>query len=475
MDKTALGDILRIKQQVDKMELLEFKTQWKNRSDDYSRLKPKDRLRYMVMSIKVLQAKSDFRRMVDSIKELGTHPESERAIYYYLRADLWKFLDNFQYILVVEDANDQEKFEGIELLNDLAETIAQDEDLQRSCINRLRKIQQQIRRLQQDSISTREDREIYRRLEDHVSQLLDNLEPSAQAEKSLTSTLISTDDQKIIQKYLSFSVSRISIEKMGVLKIIQLLGDYPVADLENHQEKLLHALETLEHQTMYDVGIAEARNHCAYGMVVLLEVLKMHLGLPVLLSRIFDLCSYIYFPSDREALERELKALKGRVAEISQKKLRPIIEDILWKNPTYLSKLSHMRTTCPWFYRKDREDLLNFSHIRKVVTESFERLESAPTLKFSHEEMTKSRLSEMVVEGLGLLVNLEPSPRFLKLHTEETKKIRQMQKAGEKSADAQEKLLKKQYHTYKNHLRFLQDSLDYYQGLATSGQKGKGV
>jgi hypothetical protein len=161
-----------------------------------------------------------------------------------------------------------------------------------------------------------------------------------------------------------------------------------------------------------------------------------------------------------------LKALKGRVSEISQKKLRPIIEDVLWKNPTYLSKLSHMRTACPWCYRKDREEMLDFSHIRKVVTESFERLESAPTLQFSHEEVTKSRLSEMVVEGLGLLVNLEPSPRFLKLHSEESKKIRQMQKAGERSASALEKLLKKQYHTYKNHLRFLQDSLDYYQGLA---------
>ena len=474
MDKTALGDILRIKQQVDKMDLLEFKTQWKHRSDDYAHLKYQDRLRYMVMSIKVLQAKSDFKRMVGSIKELATHPESERAIYYYLRADLWKFLDNFQYILVVEEANEQEKFEGIDLLNELADIITQDEELQRSCINRLQKIQHQIRRLQQDSIVTRGVRENYRRLESHVGQLLENLEPSAQAGKSLTSTLISTKEQKIIQKYLSFSVSRISIEKMGVLKIIQLLGDYPVAELERHRETLLHTLETLERQTLYDLRAAEARNHCAYGLIVLMEVLKMHLGLPVLLSRIFDLCSYVYFPENPGALERELKALKGRVAEISQKKLRPIIEDVLWKNPTYLSKLTHMRTTCPWCYRNDREELLNFSLIRKVVTESFERLESAPTLQFSHEEVTKSRLSEMVVEGLGLLVNLEPSPRFLKLHTEESKKIRQLQKAGEQSKDALEKLLKKQFHTYKNHLRFLQDSLDYYQGLA-HGDNGQEV
>jgi hypothetical protein len=60
-------------------------------------------------------------------------------------------------------------------------------------------------------------------------------------------------------------------------------------------------------------------------------------------------------------------------------------------------------------------------------------------------------------------VNVEPSPHFLKVHAKETLLIKQ---AKESSSQRQlEKLLDKQYNTYRNHLKFLQDSIDYYQGI----------
>ncbi|PID57848.1 hypothetical protein CSB45_06415 [candidate division KSB3 bacterium] len=458
------------------MDLLEFKTLWSHRTEENTRLNRQDRLRYMVMSIKVLQAKSDFKRMIGSIKQLAEHPESERAIYYYLRADLWKFLDNFQYILILEDDNDQEKLEGLELLNELVDIIVQDEGLQRSCTTRLQKLCRQIRHLHRDSGVSGADQKRYQNLETQVNQLLQHLDPACCADKALFSRFVSEDEQHIVQKYRSFSVSRISIEKMGVLKIIELLHDYPVAELQRHRVTLENTLETLKTRTFYKADVAEARNQCAYSLIVLLEILKMHMGLPVLLSRIFELCTYVYFPGDSEALERELKAMSGRISEISQKKLWPLIEDILWKNSTYLSTLPGLRTVCPWCYRTDRKALLDLPRIREVMTKSFERLESAPTLQAPYEDAMKSCLSKMVVESLGLLVNLEPSPRFLKLHSEESKKIRQMRKACEKNVHISndlERLLKKQYYTYKNHLRFLRDSLDYYQGPGSNETAGK--
>ena len=105
-NRVALEKVLKMKQSIEQMDLLEFKTQWNNRSADYAHLNNNERLKYMVMSIKILQAKTDLKRMVNSIQELMTHPESERALYYYLRADLWKFLDNFHYVLLIEDIED---------------------------------------------------------------------------------------------------------------------------------------------------------------------------------------------------------------------------------------------------------------------------------------------------------------------------------------------------------------------------------
>ncbi len=467
-NKIALEDILRVKQSVDQMDLVEFKTQWQNRSNDYAQLDQKERLKYMVMSIKILQAKSDLKRMVNSIKELSTHPESDKAIYYYLRADLWKFLDNFHYILLIEDLQDQDELQGVDLLEELTEIIAQDEELLRSCVIRLHKILEQTQMLKRDALRRGVKGltyQLYQQLEQRFANIIQNLEPPGQTEETLPSDLIPEKVQETIQKYMLFSVARISIEKSGVLSIIQLLSEFPLPELQMHQEQLQTTLNALEQRVLYEPNIAPARNQCAYALIALLEILKMHQGLSVLLSRILDLCAYIQFPQPDISLEKELKELKGRVAEISQKKLRPIIEDILWKNPTYLGKLSHIRVAYPWCYRKDRENLLHISYIRQVVTSSFDRLESVPSLQFTHEEVSKSRLSEMVIESLGLLVNLEPSPRFLKLHAEETREIKQAQKSH-MAADVLEKLLNNQYHTYKNHLKFLQDSLEYYQGLS---------
>ena len=467
-EKTTLEDIVKIKQYVDHMDLLEFKTQWQSRND-YAQFNHNERLKYLVMSIKILQAQADLKRTINSIKELSTHPESEKALYYYLHADLWKFLDNFHYVVLIEDSQDQDKFECIDLLEDLTEVIAQDNELQHSCVSRLQKLLEQIQVLKQDAAKQNVSSQIlqmYQQLRQRVTEIIHELEPATQAEETVSFDIVPEAVRKVIQHYLSFLVSRTSIEKSGVLDIIQLLSDFPLAQLEEHREKLENVLVRLEQQSLYDPRLSSFRNHCGYSLIVLLEILKMHRGLPVLLARIFDLCSYIQFPVAGISIEKELKELKGRVAEISQKKLRPIIEDILWKNPTYLTKLPYIRISCPWCYRKDRENMLNIPYIRQVVTASFDRLESVPGLQFTHEGVAKSHLSEMVIESLGLLVNLEPSPRFLKVHAEETRRIKQTKKFDKPSLEFLEKLYNKQYYTYKNHLKFLEDSLGYYQGLS---------
>lgn len=467
--KIALEEVLKIKQVVDQMDLLEFKTQWSRRSKDYATLNQTDRLKYMVMSIKVLQAQSDLKRMINSIQDLSTHPESERAIYYYLRADLWKFLDNFHYLLLVEESESQEQFACLDLLEDLVGIIVQDEELQQTCLIRLQKLLDQVRILKNDVIK-RDPKSpmsgVYQDVEHRVAQILQTVDPTMRVAAPLPTNLVPQPAWAIIQRYTAFSISRISIEKSGVLSIIQLLYEYPILQLNTDMAMLEEVLNTLERRALYEPHLSQIRNQCAYALILLLEIIKMHEGLPVLLSRIFDLCAYIHFPQAGVSLEKELTELKGRVAEISQKKLRPIIEDVLWKNPAYLAKVSYIRTSCPWCYRQDREEILNLSFIRQVITSSFDRLESVPALQFSYEGVTKSRLSEMVIESLGLLVNLEPSPQFLSLHAKETRMIKQAQKTGTLSEDTQEKLLNKQYQTYKNHLKFLHDSIEYYQGIS---------
>jgi hypothetical protein len=467
-DTLALEDLLKIKELVNQMELRDFKEQWDKRSNDYTTLDRSERMKYMLMSIKILQADADLKRMKSSLKELSAHPEPRRAIYYYLRANLWKFLDNFHYILLVEDIRDVDKLECIDLLDQLTELIVQDEDLKQSCLKRLSRLHKQIQsfghRLPSQKTETGGS-QIRQQLGYRIVQLMNNLTPTQSVEESADER-ISQSTQEVIAKYLSFSVSRISIEKSGVNNIIQLLHDYPLVTLKADRAQLEKTLETLEQQVLYDLAVSTTRNQCAYALVILLEILKMHEGLPVLLSRIFDLCSYIQFPSPDVSLDRELRELKGRVAEISQKKLRPIIEDVLWKNPAYLKELPHIRTACPWCYRKDKILVLNISYIRKTVSSSFDRMESATVTQFPEKGVVKSHLSEMVIEILGLLVNLEPSPRFLKLHSQETRLIKQANTSDLVRSSSREKLLDKQYTTYKNHLKFLHDSIDYYQGIS---------
>ena len=77
----------------------------------------------------------------------------------------------------------------------------------------------------------------------------------------------------------------------------------------------------------------------------------------------------------------------------------------------------------------------------------------------------------MIIEILGLLVNVEPSPNFLKLHTKETVQIKHAKEGPSKPREL-EKLLDQQYQTYKNHLNFLQESLNYYQGILTNLHNG---
>jgi len=108
-------------------------------ASDYSHLAYTDRLTFTVMSIKILQAKVDLVRTLTSIRELAQHPEPERAIYHYLRANLWKFLDNFRYVLLMDDISDQVKLECMDLLDELTELIAQDEQLKTSSVIRLQK------------------------------------------------------------------------------------------------------------------------------------------------------------------------------------------------------------------------------------------------------------------------------------------------------------------------------------------------
>ncbi|MDY0096072.1 MAG: hypothetical protein RBT80_25525 [Candidatus Vecturithrix sp.] len=467
--KVLLEDLLKIKQLVDQMDLREFKLQWRRRSADYSNLATTERLKFMVMSIKVLQAKADLKRMMTSIKELAAHPEPQKAIYYYFRSNLWKFLDHFHYILLVDDIPDTDKMECLDLLDKYVEVIAQEEELKESCVNRLHKLLEQSQILEQDgfgdSVKNEESR-LYRQLARRIVHLIHKLEPPAPDEDLELSDQVSASIQALIRKYVTFSVSRISIETSGVLSIIQLLIEHPVPTLEVHRQQLSEALNILDQKSLYDLSLRQMRNQCAYALIVLLEILKMHHGLPILLLRLLELGSFISFPPKDISLNKELRELKGKIADITQYKLRPIIEDVLWKNPTFLAKIPYIRAVCPWCYRKDHKEMLNITHIRKIVTASFERLETTPGIQEYSDAASKSHLSELVIDILGLLVNLEPSPRFLKAHAQEAQQIKQAKKIEFPHSKPFEMLLEQQYMTYKNHLQFLEDSIEYYVGIS---------
>lgn len=467
--KVLLEDLLKVKQIVDHMDLREFKLQWRRRSADYSNLASTERLKYMVMSIKVLQAKADLKRMMTSINELASHPEPQKAIYYYFRSNLWKFLDHFHYILLVDDIPDADKVECLDLLDEYAEVIAQEEELKESCVNRLHKLLEQSQLLEQDvfgdSLRNEESR-VYHQLAQRIVQLIHKLEPPTPGEDLELSDQVSPEVQTLIRKYVTFSVSRISIETSGVLSIIQLLLDYPVSELEVHHQQLYEVLNILDQKALYDLSLRQTRNQCAYALIVLLEILKMHHGLPILLLRLLELGSFIEFPPKNISLNKELRELKGKIADITQYKLRPIIEDVLWKNPTFLTKIPYIRAICPWCYRKDRKEVLNIPQIRKIVTASFERLETTTGIQEQTDSASKSHLSELVIDILGLLVNLEPSPRFLKAHAQEAQQIKQAKKNEFPYSKPFEMLLEQQYMTYKNHLQFLEDSIEYYVGIS---------
>ncbi|GAK59968.1 hypothetical protein U27_06954 [Candidatus Vecturithrix granuli] len=467
--KVLLEDLLKVKQAVDQMDLREFKLQWRRRSADYSNLASTERLKYMVMSIKVLQAKADLKRMITSIKELANHPEPQKAIYYYFRSNLWKFLDHFHYILLVDDIPDADKVECLTLLEEYAEVIAQEEELKESCVNRLHKLLEQSQLLEQDVFGDslkNEDSRVYHQLAQRIVQLIHKLEPPTPGEDIELSDQISAGVQALIRKYVTFSVSRISIETSGVLSIIQLLLDHPVSELEAHRQQLHSALNMLDQKALYDLSMRQMRNQCAYALIVLLEILKMHHGLPILLLRLLELGSFIQFPPKDISLNKELRELKGKIADITQYKLRPIIEDVLWKNPTFLAKIPYIRAICPWCYRKDHKEMLNIAQMRKIVTASFERLEAIPGIQEQADAVSKSHLSELVIDILGLLVNLEPSPRFLKAHAQEAQQIKQAKRTEIPHSKPFEMLLEQQYTTYKNHLQFLEDSIEYYVGIS---------
>jgi hypothetical protein len=359
------------------------------------------------------------------------------------------------------------KLDCIELLDELKEIIAQDVQLKNSCLNRLHKLLGQVKILENDAMLQKHDihpPQIYKQLDQRVSQLIYTLEPQAQTKEFPSVVDLSPQIQGLLYTYSSFSVSRISIEKSGVLSIIQLLQDYPLVDLEEHKTLLQETLATLEKQIFQSSAIRPSRNQCTYALVILMEMLKMHKGLPVLLLKILTLCSYIQFPLPGVDLARELKGLKGRLTNISQKKLRPIIEDVLWKNPEYFANLPHLRTVCPWGYKKSPEHTLDIGTIQRIVASSFDRLLSTQQLPSTQEDVATSQLSKTVIEILGLLVNLEPSPQFLKLHATEALLIKQAKDSFSQLSSI-EKLFDKQYTTYKNHLKFLQDSIEYYQGI----------
>jgi hypothetical protein len=224
----------------------------------------------------------------------------------------------------------------------------------------------------------------------------------------------------------------------------------------------------LERQILQYPTVRPVRNQCAYALVILSEMLKMHKGLPVLLLKILKLCAFIQIPIPGIDIEWELRSLKTRIIMIAQKKLRPILEDILWKSSEYFANLPHLHKICPWCYSVSSLNTPDMMHTQRIVAASFDRLLSigeTSTPAASQPDAGTSFLSKTIIEILGLLVNLEPSPNFLKLHARDTLLIRQAKDAPQESGESIEKLHDQQYATYKHHLKFLQESIEYYQGI----------
>jgi hypothetical protein len=355
------------------------------------------------------------------------------------------------------------------LLDEVTDIIVQDEQLKNSCLNRLHKLLAHIKTFENDARLRKygiQMKQIHTQLDQRISQVIYALEPPVQVQEPSPVAELPHRIQKLIHTYSLFSVSRISIEKSGVLSIIQLLRDHPCVDLEEHRLQLQETLTMLERQVLYNHILRPLRNQCAYALVILMEMLKMHKGLPVLLIKIFNLCSSIQFPPPDIDIERELRGLKGRVLDISQKKLRPIIEDVLWKNPEYLTELPNFQMLCAWCYDNPPGNAFDITYIQRVVASTFERLLSTQQSLSDQEEIATSKLSKAVIELLELLVNVEPSPNFLRLHAKETLMIKQAKESPSASQrNSVEKLLDTQYNTYKNHLKFLQNCIDYYQSI----------
>lgn len=474
-DKTVIEDLLEVKQHVDQMDLLEFKDQWEHHVGDYSHLTYRDRLKFTVMSIKILQAKVDLVRTISSIRDLANHPEPERAIYYYLRANLWKFLDNFRYILLVHDISDQVKLDCMDLLDEISDIIASDEQLTASSLSRLHTLLAHITLLEQQASQSPngpQQNPLHAQLHQRVSRLIRRLEPIDEASESPQAVTLPAHIRDLLSRYGAFSVSRISIEKSGIVSIIHLLSAHPLKDLEAHARELLQTLARLERDVLVTPGLRPLRNECAYALVIVQEMRKMHKGLPVLLLKILQLCAYIQSPPPGVDIPDELTGLKPRIMNISQKKLRPLVEDVLWKNPEYFAGLPHLQAVCPWCYPGHPRKALDINHAQHMVSSSFDLLFSPET---APEAPTTgaSQLSKMIVEILGLLVNIEPSQDFLKTHAHETVLIKQARETASESATKLEKLLDQQLATYKHHLKFLQESLDYYRGILDHLRNGK--
>jgi hypothetical protein len=468
-EKTVLEDLLEVKHRVDQMDLLEFKHQWEHQVGDYSHLTYRDRLRFTVMSIKILQAKVDLVRTISSIRDLANHPEPERAIYYYLRGNLWKFLDNFRYILLVKDISDQVKLDCMDLLDEITPIIAKDDQLKTSSLSRLHKLLAHIKLLEHHQTDQQGDvitEPIHVQLDQRVSHVIRQLEPDvSQKDRSSSTIELPPQVEKLMQLYGAFSVSRISIEKSGIASIIQLLLAHSPKNLEAHSRELFEALSHLEREVLIHPEMRALRNQCAYATVIVQEMRKMHEGLPVLLLKILQLCSYVQSPPKGVDIPQELSGLKPRITSISQKKLRPLLEDVLWKNPEYFTQLPHLKAVCPWCYPRTPQDRVDIHHVQHLVTSSFDQLFEEGKARMTPNATGASQLSKMIVEILGLLVNVEPSPNFLKTHARNALLIKQAKDAPSASMTKREKLLDQQFSTYKQHLKFLQESLDYYQGV----------
>jgi hypothetical protein len=364
----------------------------------------------------------------------------------------------------------------MDLLDEITDIIAEDDQLKSSSLSRLHKLLSQIKLLEHNTAHHQDpsiDAHIHVQLDQRVSHLIHKLEPEEQVQGTTPPSIeLPSHVKKLISLYGTFSVSRISIEKSGIASIIQLLYSHPLKELELHSRELFKTLSHLEREVLVAPDIRSLRNQCAYALVILQEMRKMHKGLPVLLLKILQLCTYVQSPPPGVDIPQELAGLKPRIMNISQKKLRPLLEDVLWKNPEYFANLPHLKTVCPWCYPKVPQGSLDIRHSQRVVTSSFDRLFTNGK-SAGRADAGASELSKMIVEILGILVNVEPSPNFLKTHAQESLLIKRAKEASPQSIGKLEKLLDQQFVTYQHHLKFLQESLDYYQGILEHLKNGR--